>query len=54
MPQKQINLEQKNCNLKDGTWVTCVDIDVSMSYDGIGVPDFIGRIYISFGIQVKY
>ena len=39
---KQIDLERKNCKLRDGTWVSCVDIDVSMSYDGIGVPDFIG------------
>ena len=54
VPQKQINLEQKNCKLRDGSWVTCVDIDVSMSYDGIGVPDFIGRIYISLGPQEEY
>ena len=46
MAGKQIDLERKNCKLRDGTWVSCVDIDVSMSYDGIGVPDFIGMYFI--------
>lgn len=48
VPGKQIDLEQKNCRLNDGTWVPCVDIDVSMSYDGIGVPQSIGMIFECF------
>ena len=54
VPGKQINLETKNCRLRDGTMVPCVNIEVSMSYDGIRVPDSIGkyfRVYILYDIQ---
>ena len=40
---KQINLEDKTCKLIDGTRVPCVDVDVSLKYDGVGVPDTIGK-----------
>ena len=42
---KQIDLETKNCRLRNGERVPCVDIDVSMSYDGIGVPSSIGKVF---------
>ena len=42
---KQIDLETKNCRLRNGERVPCVDIDVSMSYDGIGVPSSIGEVF---------
>ena len=43
MPGKNVDLEQRNCRLNDGTKVTCVNIDVSMEYDGVGVPDSISK-----------
>ena len=43
VPGKNVDLEQRNCRLNDGTKVTCVSIDVSMEYDGVGVPDSISK-----------
>jgi integrin alpha 8 len=39
---KQVDLNTKNCRLKDGTNVPCVDVEVTLKYDGVGVPDSIG------------
>ena len=38
-PTKQINLEDLNCRLKDGTKATCTQVTVRMKYSGIGVPN---------------
>ena len=43
VPSKQINLDDKTCKLNDGTRVPCVDVDVSLKYDGVGVPNTIGQ-----------
>lgn len=41
---KQIDLERKKCTLRDGqTRVPCVDVEVTMRYDGEGVPQSIGK-----------
>ena len=49
VPGKQIDLNKgKNCQISDGTSVPCVDIDVSMSYDGVGVPPSIGKLISIF------
>lgn len=40
---KQIDLDDKNCRIKDGTRVPCVDVEVTLEYDGVGVPDKIGK-----------
>ena len=47
---KQINLEDKTCKLSDGTRVPCVDVDVSLKYDGVGVPDTIGKYKLFWSI----
>ena len=40
----QINLERRDCTLRDGrTRVPCVDVEVLMKFDGEGVPDRIGK-----------
>lgn len=40
---KQVDLEQKRCTLRDGTRVACMEVDVSMKYHGVRVPDSIGK-----------
>ena len=43
----QINLERKDCTLRDGrTRVPCVDVEIFMKYDGEGVPDRIGKLIL--------
>eukprot|EP00096_Caligus_rogercresseyi_P015942 TRINITY_DN844_c0_g1_i1.p1 TRINITY_DN844_c0_g1~~TRINITY_DN844_c0_g1_i1.p1 ORF type:complete len:1372 (-),score=393.45 TRINITY_DN844_c0_g1_i1:381-4496(-) len=37
---KTINLEEKKCSLKSGaTRVPCIDVDLEMAYDGLGIPE---------------
>ena len=40
---KQVDLNNKNCRIRDGTQVPCVDVEVTVEYDGVGVPDTIGK-----------
>ena len=40
---KQIDLDEKPCRLRDGTRVSCTDVEVKMNYHGVGVPDSIGE-----------
>ena len=40
---KQVDLNNKNCRIRDGTSVPCVDVEVTVEYDGVGVPDTIGK-----------
>ena len=47
VPSKQVDLNTKNCYLSDGTAVPCVDIEVTLEYSGVGVPDQIGNLSIS-------
>lgn len=53
----QINLERKDCTLRDGrSRVPCVDVEVFMKYDGEGVPDRLGKfvqLYL-YRIQGQY
>ena len=35
------HIARKNCNIRDGTPVPCVDVEVTLTYDGVGVPDTI-------------
>ena len=44
VPSKQVDLNTKNCYLSDGTAVPCVDIEVTLEYSGVGVPDQIGNL----------
>ena len=40
MKSKQIDLDSRRCTLSDRrTKVPCVDVLVSMDYEGVGVPD---------------
>ena len=42
-PNKQVDIDKKNCTLRgSGTRVVCVDIDLSLNYDGVNVPQSIG------------
>ena len=43
VPSKQIDLNTKSCYIRDGTAVPCVDVEVTLEYDGVGVPDQIGN-----------
>ena len=43
VPSKQVDLNTKNCQIRDGTPVPCVDIEVTLEYDGVGVPNQIGN-----------
>ncbi|XP_075237231.1 uncharacterized protein LOC142333690 isoform X2 [Lycorma delicatula] len=36
---KQVILEEKNCTLKDNTWVPCLPLDACLEYNGIGVDN---------------
>ena len=47
VPSKQVDLNTKNCYLSDGTAVPCVDIEVTLEYSGVGVPDQIGNLSAS-------
>ncbi len=41
---KQIDLDVKRCTLSDRkTKVPCVDVEVNMKYEGVGVPERIGE-----------
>lgn len=35
----KISLEQQNCNLQDGTKVSCVSAELCLSFDGINIPE---------------
>ena len=37
--KKQVNLNHKPCAIKSGTMVPCVDVEVTLKYDGVGVPE---------------
>jgi len=41
VPSKQVDLNDKSCKLQDGTRVPCVDVEVTLQYNGVGVPDTI-------------
>lgn len=41
---KQINLDEKGCTLRDRTPVTCTQLAVCMEYDGVGADDVIGKL----------
>ena len=43
VPSKQVDLNNKQCTIKDGTRVPCVDVEVTLEYDGVGVPETIGK-----------
>ena len=45
---KQVDLNNKNCRIRDGTSVPCVDVEVTVEYDGVGVPDTIGKFYTCY------
>ena len=45
VPSKQVDLNTKNCRIKDGTSVPCVKVEVTLEYDGVGVPDTIGLLF---------
>ncbi|ODM94960.1 Integrin alpha-PS2 [Orchesella cincta] len=38
---KQINLDEKECTLRDRTSVTCTQLSICMEYDGVGADDVI-------------
>lgn len=40
---KQINLDEKACTLRDRTAVTCTQLAICMEYDGVGADDVIGK-----------
>lgn len=44
---KQVNLEEKGCTLRDLTPVTCLPLSLCMEYDGEGADDVIGKDTIS-------
>ncbi len=49
---KQVNLEEKGCTLRDLTPVTCLPLSLCMEYDGDGADDVIGnKILISYYIH---
>jgi hypothetical protein len=43
---KQVNLEEKGCTLRDLTAVTCLPLSLCMEYDGEGADDVIGEYLI--------
>ena len=49
---KQINLEDKDCTLRDGTKVACLPLNLCMEYDGVGADDTIGKTCLT--LQGKY
>ena len=51
-PNKQIELDEKRCQLRDGTRVSCVEVEVKMNYHGVGVPDSIGE-YASTEMEIQ-
>lgn len=40
---KQINLDEKGCTLRDRTAVTCTQLAICMEYDGVGADDVVGK-----------
>ena len=52
VPGKQINLGNKNCAIRDGTRVPCVDLEVTLEYDGVGVPDTI-NLEVQYVLDAK-
>ena len=51
-PNKQIELDEKRCQLRDGTRVSCVEVEVKMNYHGVGVPDSIGE-HVSTEMEIQ-
>lgn len=52
VPSKQVDLNEKNCRIKDGTRVPCVDVEVTLEYDGVGVPDKI-QLELQYVLDAK-
>lgn len=40
---KQVNLDEKGCTLRDLTPVTCLPLSLCLEYDGVGADDVIGK-----------
>ena len=49
---KQVDLNNKNCRIRDGTSVPCVDVEVTVEYDGVGVPDSIGKPLVTSAFKL--
>ncbi|CAB4057680.1 ITGA8 [Lepeophtheirus salmonis] len=48
---KQINLEERKCSLRSGkTRVPCIDVEIQLSYHGIGIPN---RIRMEMRVKAK-
>ncbi|XP_071748168.1 integrin alpha-PS2 isoform X5 [Lepeophtheirus salmonis] len=51
--QKQINLEERKCSLRSGkTRVPCIDVEIQLSYHGIGIPNRI-RMELYYILDAK-
>ena len=46
-----MDLNDKDCNLIDGTAVSCVNIEFQMKYNGVGIPEQIGELPENKGIK---